>query len=162
MAQYLRRPARILDVDGTLCDVSAVRHFVLRPRAQRDYHRFYCGSRLCPPIPQAIEYAVRTHEMGMVPVVVTARRERWAQLTRAWLDEHMPVPYDGPLHRPDDDHRPDRQVKADLLRYLQRHYDIRGAIDDSPGVVELWRSHGIPVEVVPGWVGYDAPSGAAA
>lgn len=63
----------------------------------------------------------------------------------------MPVPYDGPFHRQDGDKRSDRVVKLEILRYLRQHYDIRGAIDDNPQVIELWRSQGVPVEVVPGW-----------
>jgi len=87
----------------------------------------------------------------MVPVVVTARMQKWAPMTRRWLDKHMPVPYDGPFHRQDGDKRSDRVVKLEILRYLRQHYDIRGAIDDNPQVIEVWRSQGIPVEVVAGW-----------
>lgn len=147
----VRRPARILDVDGTLCDVTSVRHHVLRPRAEKDFDAFHAGSADCPPNQIAIDYAIETAALGMVPVVVTARMERWAELTRAWLVEHMPVEFDGPFHRRDGDTRSDRIVKLEILRYLRRHYDIRGAIDDNPAVIELWESQGIPVTVVPGW-----------
>lgn len=147
----MRPKARILDVDGTLCDVTSVRHHVLRPRDQKDFEAFHAGSRNCPPNQIAIDYAIETVELGMIPVVVTARMERWAQLTGEWLREHMPVEFDGPFHRADGDRRSDRVVKLEILRYLRWHYDIRGAIDDNPQVVDLWRSQGIPVVVVPGW-----------
>jgi hypothetical protein len=61
------------------------------------------------------------------------------------------VPFDGPFHRPDGDFRPDVQVKRDIFKYLSRHYDIRGAVDDNPNVIALWNEIGIPTEVVPGW-----------
>ncbi|ASR87257.1 hypothetical protein SEA_LASTHOPE_90 [Mycobacterium phage LastHope] len=148
----MRRPARILDVDGTLCNVTSVRHFVMRPRELKDFDSFHAGSADCPPNQVALDYAAETAALGMVPIVVTARMERWHGVTRAWLDRYMPVPFDGPFHRQDGDRRSDRVVKLEILRYLLRHYDIRGAIDDNPEVVELWRSQGIPVTVVPGWV----------
>ncbi|QAY02815.1 hypothetical protein SEA_SHAOBING_84 [Mycobacterium phage Shaobing] len=148
----MRRPARILDVDGTLCNVTSVRHYVMRPRELKDFDAFHAASAGCPPNQVALDYAAETAALGMVPVVVTARMERWRGVTRAWLDEHMPVPYDGPFHRQDGDTRSDRIVKLEILRYLRRHYDIRGAIDDNPEVVDLWRSQGIPVTVVPGWI----------
>lgn len=147
----MRRRARILDVDGTLCDVTSVRHHVLRPRAEKDFDAFHAGSATCPPNQLALDYAVETVALGMVPVVVTARMERWSTLTQAWLDQHMPVAFDGPFHRAEGDTRSDRIVKLEILRYLRRHYDIRGAIDDNPEVVALWESQGIPVTVVPGW-----------
>lgn len=147
----MRQLARILDVDGTLCDVSSVRHHVLRPRDQKDFDAFHAASAYCPPNQQAIDYAIETVRLGMVAVVVTARMERWADVTRMWLAEHVPVPFDGPFHRADGDRRSDRIVKLEILRYLQRHYDIRGAIDDNPEVIALWESQGIPVTIVPGW-----------
>lgn len=148
----MRPLARILDVDGTLCDVSTVRHFVLRVKDQKDFDSFHAESINCPPHQQALDYAQATYDMGMIPVVVTARMDRWQELTRSWLDMHMPVPYDGPFHRKDGDRRSDRIVKLEILRYLRRHYDIRGAIDDNPEVIALWESQGIPVEIVPGWM----------
>lgn len=148
---HVRQRARILDVDGTLCDVTSVRHHVVCPRELKDFDAFHSGSRACPPNQMAIDYAVETVALGMVPVVVTARMERWANLTRDWLAEHMPVEFDGPFHRRDGDMRSDRIVKLEILRYLRRHYDIRGAIDDNPDVIALWQSQGIPVTVVPGW-----------
>lgn len=149
--KLLRKRARILDVDGTLCDVSSVRHHVLKPRDEKDFDAFHGGSLHCPPNQMAIDYAIETVSLGMTPVVVTARMEAWAELTRHWLAKHMPVDFDGPFHRAEGDRRSDRIVKLEILRYLRRHYDIRGAIDDNPEVIALWESQGIPVTIVPGW-----------
>lgn len=146
----MRAKAVIADVDGTLADVRAIRHHVLaRPK---DFDAFHAASAHVPPHAQALDFVTRHHAAGHVILVVTARRERWLDVTRTWLHRHMPVPFDGPFHRPDHDLRPDVQVKADIFRYLSRHYDIRGAVDDNPNVVALWTRLGIPVEVVPGWV----------
>jgi hypothetical protein len=144
-----RRKAVIVDVDGTLADVRGIRHHVTTK--PKDFDAFHAASADVPPNQQAIDFVQRHHDAGHVIVVVTARRQQWLGVTQAWLDQHVPVPFDGPFHRADDDFRPDVQVKRDIHRYLARHFDIRGAIDDNPNVIALWDSIGIPVEVVPGW-----------
>jgi hypothetical protein len=144
-----RPKAVIVDVDGTLADVRGIRHHVAQK--PKDFDAFHAASAGVPPNQQAIDFAQRHHDAGHVILVVTARRQQWLGVTQAWLERHLPVPFDGPFHRADDDYRPDVQVKRDIFRYLARHYDIRGAIDDNPGVIALWDELGVPVEVVPGW-----------
>lgn len=144
-----RRKAVIADVDGTLADVRGIRHHVAQK--PKDFDAFHAASAHVPPNQAAIDYVAAAHAAGHVVVVVTARRARWADVTTTWLHRHMPVPFDGPFHRPDDDLRPDVQVKADIHRYLARHYDIVGAVDDNPNVIALWDRIGIPTTVIPGW-----------
>lgn len=149
MSTTFRRTAVIADVDGTLADVRGIRHHVMQK--PKDFDAFHAASAHVPPNQAAIDYVVAAHAAGHVIVVVTARRARWADVTTTWLNTHMPVPFDGPFHRPDDDLRPDVQVKRDIHRYLSRHYDVRGAVDDNPNVIALWDDIGIPTVVIPGW-----------
>jgi phosphoglycolate phosphatase-like HAD superfamily hydrolase len=144
-----RPTAVIVDVDGTLADVRSIRHHVAAK--PKDFDAFHAASAHVPPNAQAIDFVARAHADGHRVVVVTARRQTWFDVTATWLHAHMPVPFDGPFHRQDDDFRPDVQVKADIHRYLARNYDIRAACDDNPNVIALWTRLGIPVEVVPGW-----------
>lgn len=143
--------AAIVDVDGTLCDISTIRHFVQRPSGEKDFDSFHNASRDCPPHQQAIDYCIRHHAAGHIIVVVTARKDRHYQVTKAWLDQWMPVPYDGPIMRPDDDNYSDVVIKRRIHRYLAKHYRIVEACDDNPAIVALWQELGIPVEIVPGW-----------
>ena len=147
-----RPKAVIVDVDGTLADVRAIRHHVAQK--PKNFDAFHAASAHVAPNQQAIDFVTRHHAAGFIIIVVTARLQTWFDVTNTWLHRHMPVPFDGPFHRPDGDFRPDVQVKRDIHRYLSRHFDIRGAIDDNPNVIALWDELGIPVEVVPGW---DAP-----
>ena len=145
----LRPTAVIADVDGTLADVRGIRHHVLtRPK---NFDAFHAASAHVPANAQALDFVADAHAAGHVVIVVTARRQRWADVTATWLAAHMPVPFDGAFHRADDDLRPDVQVKRDIHRYLARHYDIRAAVDDNPNVVALWTELGIPTMVIPGW-----------
>ena len=144
-----RPKAVIVDVDGTLADVRGIRHHVAQK--PKDFDAFHAASADVPPNQQAIDFVKRHHDAGHVIVIVTARRQQWLDVTQAWLDQHVPVPFDGPLHRLDGDFRPDVQVKRDIHRYLARNYDIRAACDDNPNVIALWEEIGIPTEVIPGW-----------
>lgn len=143
--------AVIVDVDGTLCDVSSVRHHIAtRPK---NFGAFHAGSAQCPPVAQTLAFIEAHHAAGRVIVVVTARMYQWEGLTRTWLNQHLTVPYVGPFMRGDDDLRPDVEVKRRIHEILVRDYRYRfvEAIDDNPSIVALWHELGIPTTVVPGW-----------
>lgn len=145
--------ACIVDVDGTLCDVSSVSHFVrTRPK---DWFSFHRAALECPPHQSVLDEVRRQHENGRTIVVVTARMYRWEESTRAWLDRYMAVPFVGPFMRGDSDARRDTEVKREIYRILNEDYGYRivHCIDDNPAIVALWRELGIPTTIVPGWDG---------
>ena len=140
--------AVIVDVDGTLCDVSGIRHYVTGKR--RNFDKFHKASALCPPIPATLEWVADWVERGAAIIIVTARRREYEQLTRTWLHK-----WDVDCHelhmRANNDDRPDREVKRDILANIRERYEVIAAIDDNPNVIALWESEGIPTTVVPGW-----------
>ena len=147
--QWQRRPAVIADVDGTLCDVTSVRHHVLdKPK---NFDRFHAESAGCPPHQTAVDWCIDLHRRGNTILVVTGRMEKWHDVTHTWLQQHLPVPFEGPFMRADGDLRKDVEVKREIHRYLTATYDIRAAIDDNPAIIALWEEPGIPVTIVPGW-----------
>ncbi|UOR02046.1 hypothetical protein MUN77_01560 [Leucobacter allii] len=143
--------AVIVDVDGTLCDVSGVRHYVLADPQRRDYEAFHGASALCPPIPATLDWVEQHRAAGRTVFVVTARSQRWEFLTRRWMRK-WGIRYDWLLMRADGDLRKDRLVKTDILaRIRARGFEVVAAIDDNPNVIDLWQAEGIEVTVVPGW-----------
>lgn len=155
MRPYARPKAALVDVDGTLVNISSVLHYVQRPSAEKDFHSFHQESLNCPPNQQALDFCVRHHDMGHVIVVGTARMQQHYDVTSLWLQRNMVTPYDGPIMlRRDGERIADVEIKRRMYRYLSRNYDIVAAIDDNPPIVALWRDEiRIPeVEVVPGWV----------
>lgn len=141
----------IVDVDGTLCDVAGVRHYVSGEHGYRNFDAFHRASALCPPVPDTLAWVGARRAEGHTVFVVTARRQRWEYLTRVWLRK-WEVSYEHLLMRADDDDRADVEVKADILQTIRRRgFQIVAAIDDNPSVIELWRAEGIPVTVAPGW-----------
>jgi len=148
-------PAVIVDVDGTLVDVSGVRHYVQDNPRKKDFHHFHAGAELCPPIQTTLDLLKALR--GTVNVlVVTSRKQQWEFQTRRWLRKHN-IQYDHLYMRGNDDGRPDAHVKGDIYDTIRREYKVILAIDDNPSIVELWALHGIPTVVVPGWVS-DAPT----
>lgn len=149
---WIRQPAVIADMDGTLVDVSSVRHHVVRTDGkEKDFDAFHAESVHCPPHQMAIEFCEQAHAEGLVVVVFTARMYKWFDVCQQWLQREMTVPYDGPFMRPNGDRREDRGVKLDMYRYYSRMYDFRRAIDDNPKIVPLWEKLGLPTTVVPSW-----------
>jgi len=143
-----KRLAIIVDCDGTLVDTADIVHMVLAK--PKKYDQFHHASVFSPPHGWVVE-EVRGHYLqGIAVIIVTARKDRWWELTSNWLEAHE-VPYDELHMRKDDDHRPDRIIKEEILFELRERFTIIGAYDDNPSVVALWEEHGISVTVVPGW-----------
>jgi uncharacterized HAD superfamily protein len=142
--------AIIVDTDGTLVDVSGIRHYVAPGRRFSDFDRFHKASRFSPPHADVVDRVLAEHTAGRTVFVVTARRDRHERLTRDWLAKHD-VPFDHLLMRKDTDRRHDVDVKRGILARIRKTHRVVLAIDDNPGVIALWRSQHIPVIVVPGW-----------
>jgi FMN phosphatase YigB (HAD superfamily) len=143
------KPAIIFDMDGTLVDVTSVRHHIL-DRRRRNYYAFHYGSLFCPPIYWVADEVHNYRKVGFEIIVVTARREEWRELTTNWLDTHG-IPYTEIHMRGQNDDRKDKLVKGDILDRILVNYDVKHAYDDNPSIIELWRERDIPHTVVPGW-----------
>lgn len=140
--------ATIFDMDGTLCDVSSVRHHV--KGRERNFDAFHRDSLSCPPHHWVADTARWVHSSGHGVLILTGRMAKWREGTARWL-EKWNIPFDELLTRADGDFRKDTVIKAELLANVRRRWQITEAIDDNPAIVELWRSEGIPTTVVPGW-----------
>lgn len=146
--------ATLFDVDGTLVDVSSIRYLVDRTdpnfTGQRQFDRFHAESIDCPPHQKVLDAWKDVLESGRIPLVATGRTEKHREVTKWWLTNHHLFPLQQ-LHRKNGDFRPDVEVKAEMLDLLLEHYDIVEVWDDNPHVIELWKSRGLKVNVMPGW-----------
>lgn len=143
-------PCIIVDVDGTIVDVSGVRHYVLDDPRRKDFEHFHLGAMFCPPIEKTIALMSLLRSSGYAVVIVTARKERWRRYTRWYMEKHG-IEYDALFMRADDDQRRDVDVKRDILATIRERWNPRHAIDDNPSVIAMWREEGLAVTVVPGW-----------
>ncbi len=140
-----RRPAVTVDMDGTLCDVSAVAHL----QAEADgFAPFHHACAQCPPHAAVVNWCLEFHRQGHQILIVTGR-DAWARaLTDQWLLEYLPVRPAAIYMRGDGDLRSNIDVKREIRRHLLADYDVRAAIDDDPEIVELWSEAGIAVALV--------------
>ncbi|MEJ8279154.1 hypothetical protein [Pseudonocardia spirodelae] len=135
------RPLAVFDIDGVLADVSHRLHFL-------DVHRwekFFAAAHADPLLDEGAE-RLRAAQADHDVVYLTGRPERNRRLTETWL-ARVGLPT-GPLFmRPDDDHRPARWVKREVLRLLAREREIAMILDDDPAVVRVLAEDGWPVEL---------------
>jgi phosphoglycolate phosphatase-like HAD superfamily hydrolase len=141
-----RPDAVIFDVDGTLCDVAALRPAL---RATGDMHRFHMDSVDCPPVAltAGLWHAIRP---DVCRIVVTSRQARYAWPTWFWLTPNGFRP-DDMLMRRWNDNRPDAVVKQELLEIILQRYNVLFAFDDRKDICEVWEAAGIPTLLIPGF-----------
>ena len=146
--QTTRRTAHIFDVDGTLADVSEIRHHVIG--RNKNFNAFHEQSVDVPPIPHVVQMAHDAKAAGHDVIVVTARKAKYRPHTAMWLAQNN-IPSDAMFMRANDDNRPDYEVKKDIYGKISKSWDVKHAVDDNPNVLRLWHEHNIPTTRVEGW-----------
>ncbi|MBW0104846.1 hypothetical protein [Pseudonocardia sp. KRD291] len=135
------RPVAVFDIDGVLADVTHRLHFLDVHR----WERFFAAADVDPLLDEGAD-RLREAQADHDVVYLTGRPERNRRLTVRWLASHdLPT---SPLYmRSDDDHRPARYVKREVLRNLSRTREIASIIDDDPAVVAMLEADGWPIEL---------------
>lgn len=152
----MKPKAIVFDMDGTLVNVSSIRHLVQggpENNYKKDFDAFHRESVNCPAIPWVAAAARDASGLGYRVLQVTARQHKYIGPTSWWIAENF-IPSDGLYMRATGDFRPDYVVKREILDRLLKRFDIVKAYDDNPAVVRLWSEYGIPCIVVPGWEDY--------
>ena len=149
------KDAVIFDMDGTLANVSSIRHYLKRwdeskGRSIKDFNAFHAESVNVPAHSHVVNAAQMAHMLGHAVLIVTARRHMWRNHTAWWLAMHD-VPSDMLMMRNDNDNRQDYEVKRDMLATIRNAWHVIHAWDDNPSIIQLWQEENIPVSVVPGW-----------
>ncbi len=145
--------AVVFDCDGTLVNVSSIRHLVAggpQNGYRKDFDAFHREAVNCPPHPWVVEAARAEHAAGRAVLVVTGRSAEHRNSTAFWLALHG-VPSDAMWMRARGDYRPDYVVKAEILAKIRPRWNVIRAYDDNPAILRLWAQEKIPTVVVPGW-----------
>lgn len=147
----------IFDIDGTLADLSHRLHHIQPPLlangqyGPKDWDSFFAACGDDAPIEHTIKLAIDVSLAGANIIYVSGRSDQCRIATETWLTRHgLP---DGPVYmRKQGDHRPDHQVKVELLAQLRADgNDPVMAFDDRDAVVKMWREIGVPcAQVAPG------------
>ncbi|MFF5896955.1 hypothetical protein ACFY8O_13605 [Streptomyces argenteolus] len=135
------RPLAVFDLDGTLADSGHRQHFLEGRR--RDWARFFAAAPDDPPLAEGVRLALDSAKECEV-VYLTGRPERCRRDTLAWLDaQGLPK---GTVHmRRDDDRRPARRTKLEVLERLGRTREVRVLVDDDELVCDAAERAGFTV-----------------
>lgn len=128
----------IIDIDGTLTEVSQFRLSFITGET-KDWHSFH-SLCLTDTINQRMTRLLREMDPNRYrKIVLTGRNEAHRCVTEAQVDT-CDIDHEEILMRPDNDWRPDHQVKFDVLReYGIRPEDVSYVFEDRTSMVEAWR-----------------------
>ncbi|MFE7399243.1 hypothetical protein [Streptomyces sp. NPDC057557] len=135
------RPLAVFDLDGTLADTGHRQHHLEGRR--RDWNGFFSAAVDDPPLPEGVRLVLSSAEECEVRYL-TGRPERCRRDTVAWLAEQgLP---EGRLYmRRNDDRRPARHTKLEILKRLGREYVVRMLVDDDELVCDAAEQAGFTV-----------------
>lgn len=148
------RPAKefiICDIDGTIADPTHRRQYSHGP--EKDWEKFFSLMHLDTPIEKTVEMLENYTQNGNPIVFVSARPEKYRDVTLKWMSENLPDTVTGLtlIMRKDADTRDDTIVKQEIYdTYFAPHegksgYPIESVIDDRPKVIKMWRANGLHV-----------------
>lgn len=132
----------IFDIDGTLADLThRLPHIQKQPK---DWDAFFAACEADAPIQHTIKLAIDVALAGAAIIYVSGRSDQCRDATEAWLRRYA-LPEGKVYMRKAGDHRPDHQVKVELLEQLRAdgHNPVM-AFDDRNAVVKMWREIGVP------------------
>jgi len=132
--------AIIVDIDGTLANISARRMHVTGPK--KDWKNFNANVHTDTLNVWCREIMVRMQNEFKI-LLVSGREGSLKKTTEKWLAEND-VPYDQLFMRKAKDYRKDTIVKLEIYeKEIKPKYDIFFVIDDRASVVKMWREQGL-------------------
>lgn len=145
------RPLAVFDLDGTLADTAHRQHFLEGPK--RDWAGFFAAAVEDPPLAEGVRMVLASAEECAI-VYLTGRPERCRRDTVRWLSRQG-LPEGTLFMRRNDDRRPARRTKLDVLRRLGRKGQVRMLVDDDELVCDAAQVAGFAV-VRARWAGPSA------
>lgn len=120
------RPLAVFDLDNTLADTAHRQRFL--ERRPRDWAAFFAAAPDDPPLAEGVALALKSTRECEV-VYLTGRPERCREDTVAWLAAQG-LPEGRIWMRRNDDRRPARRTKLEILRRISRAREVRMLVDD--------------------------------
>lgn len=136
----------IFDIDGVLADPEHRLHHIRG--GEKDWDAFFAAAKCDPPRRFEIELCNRLAEDHGI-ILLTGRSDVIKEDTVAWLTKQG-VTYDYLMMRPHLDHRPDHEVKSNMLDFALAAEgadptQIVAVFEDRKAVVDMWRERGFLV-----------------
>ncbi|WP_105969702.1 phosphatase domain-containing protein [Streptomyces geranii] len=119
-------PLAVFDLDNTLADTAHRQRFL--ERKPRDWAAFFAAAPHDPPLTEGVALALE-HARECEVVYLTGRPERCRRDTVTWLAAQG-LPEGRIWMRRNNDRRPARATKLEILRTLAQKREIRVLVDD--------------------------------
>lgn len=144
----------ILDIDNTISDDGwRIRYIAWgHPSGDARYEEYHrrAGYDFAKH-----RHLVREQHPDATPVFMTGRPNKFREYTARWLEKNYLVP-GRPYHllmRNDGDARSAVLIKEEMLLAWLPHYGVElrsilGAYDDRKDIINMYRRHGVPAEVL--------------
>lgn len=140
----MRKDIIVVDIDGTISQIGDRLKFI--QQQPKNWDAFYEDCFDDAPIQEICDAVTALHDRGYRIIFCTGRRESCREKTVAWLTKYMPTCDDCTLlMRPNDDIRPDMEVKPQLIdSNLSKVQQQRIAffVEDRNAMVTKWRELG--------------------
>lgn len=136
----MKKKAIIVDLDGTLADITHRRKFVEgKTKDWKNFNRNIIKDDLNSWCAEIIRRMIPDHHV----LLVSGRTDDLKQETTDWLKKHS-VPFTDLMMRPEKDYRDDTVVKREIYEEkIKPFYDVLFVIDDRAKVVKMWRETGL-------------------
>lgn len=133
----------IVDIDGTLADISHRRHFV--ETKPKNWAAFEKLAHLDPVHEHIAEVVRMMYDYGWTVLIVSGRGEQQRTTTIDWLWSNQ-ISHHGVYMRAKLDYRADDIVKSEILdMILASGRTPTLVLDDRDRVVKMWRDRGLKV-----------------
>lgn len=137
----LKHGAYIFDIDGTLADGNHRQHWVrTKPKNWNAYNK---AMHLDTPIHPVITTLLALSVVYDI-VISSGRQDKDRKVTEEWFDKHG-IPFTKLYMRKTGDYRDDTIVKEEMLREIEKTFNVIAVFDDRVKVVDMWRKNGLYV-----------------
>jgi FMN phosphatase YigB (HAD superfamily) len=136
----MKKKAIIVDLDGTLADITHRRKFVEGQKKDwKNFNRNIIADEINGWCREIIRRMIHDHHV----LLVSGRTDELRQETLEWLKKHD-VPFTELMMRKHNDHRDDTVVKREIYEgRIRPSFDVLFVIDDRAKVVRMWREAGL-------------------
>ena len=137
----MKKGTVVIDLDGTLCDLTHRQHYV--ETSPKNWDAFFDGCKDDALFPWCKALIDGMNSVGYFVAIVSGRPERCRTATEKWLKDNEVVWDELYFVREDGDHAPDDLLKEQWLKRYPDRNDIEFVVDDRKRVVEMWRRNGL-------------------
>lgn len=133
----------LCDLDATLAKIDHRLYFVKGEK--KDFKSFESPENLWEDAVfywcRSLLYAFKASSYKII--FVSGRWERTREVTEKWIKEKAGIKQFTLYMRPDEDFRPDWEVKEEILNKHIKKDEVLFVLDDRKQVVEMWRRNGL-------------------